>query len=95
MKQLHVPGVSIAVVRDFQVQWTKAYGVTDVVTNAPTTTETRFQAASISKPVTAFAVLRSVDGGKLSLDENVNKYLKTWKVPENEYTRGGVTLRAL
>jgi CubicO group peptidase (beta-lactamase class C family) len=95
MKWFHVPGVSMAVVRDFQVQWAKTYGVADVATNAPVTSETRFQAASISKPVTAFAVLRAVDAGKLSLDENVNKYLKSWKVPENEYTRGGVTLRAL
>jgi CubicO group peptidase (beta-lactamase class C family) len=95
MKRFHVPGLSMAVTRDFQVQWTKTYGVADVVTSAPLTTETRFQAASISKPVTAFAVLRAVDAGKLSLDEHVNKYLKTWKVPDNEYTRSGITLRAL
>jgi CubicO group peptidase (beta-lactamase class C family) len=95
MKSFHVPGVSIAVVRDFKVYWTKTYGAADVVTDAPVTQETRFQAASISKPVTAFAVLRAVDAGKLSLDEDVNKYLKSWKVPVNEYTRGGVTLRAL
>jgi CubicO group peptidase (beta-lactamase class C family) len=95
MKLFHIPGVSIAVVRDFQVVWTKTYGVADVVSNVPVTTETRFQAASISKPVTAFAVLRAVDAGKLSLDENVSEYLKSWKVPENDYTRGGVTLRAL
>ena len=95
MKLFHVPGVSIAVVRDFKVQWTKTYGAADVVTDAPVTQETRFQAASISKPVTAFAVLRAVDSGKLSLDEDVNNYLKSWKVPVNEYTQGGVTLRAL
>ena len=45
MKRFHVPGVSFAVVRDFQVQWTKTYGLADVVTNAPVTPETRFQAA--------------------------------------------------
>ena len=95
MKLFHVPGVSIAVVRDFKVQWTKTYGAADVVTDAPVTQETRFQAASISKPVTAFAVLRAVDSGRLSLDEDVNNYLKSWKVPVNEYTEGGVTLRAL
>ena len=95
MKRFHIPGVSIAVVRDFQVQWTKTYGAADLVTNAPVTRETRFQAASISKPVTAFAVLRTVDAGRLSLDEDVNNYLKSWKVPDNEYTRRGVTLRAL
>jgi CubicO group peptidase (beta-lactamase class C family) len=95
MKRFHVPGVSIAVARDFKVLWTKTYGVADVVTNAPVTRETRFQAASTSKAVTAFAVLRAVDAGKVSLDENINNYLKAWKVPENEYTRGGITLRAL
>ncbi len=95
MKRFHIPGVSVGVVRNFKVQWTKTYGVADVVTNAAVTPETRFQAASISKPVTAFAVLRAVDAGKLSLDENINKYLKNWRVPENEYTQAGVTLRAL
>lgn len=95
MKWFHVPAVSIAVVRDFQVQWTKTYGVADMGTNAPVASETRFQAASISEPVTAFAVSRAVGAGKLSHDENVNKYLKSWRVPENQYTRGGVTLRAL
>jgi CubicO group peptidase (beta-lactamase class C family) len=95
MQQFHVPGVSIAVVQDFQVKWTKTYGVADVLTGAPVTVDTRFQAASISKVVTAFATLRAVDAGRLSLDENVNNFLKTWKVPDNEFTRSGVTLRAL
>ncbi|MBI3405103.1 MAG: beta-lactamase family protein [Acidobacteria bacterium] len=96
MERFHIPGVTIAVVKDFQVQWTKTYGLADVTANAPVNPDTRFQAASISKPVTAFAVMRSVEAGKLSLDEDVNKYLKSWKVPENEFTRGRpVTLRAL
>ena len=63
---------------------------------SPVTANTLFQAASISKPVTAFAVMRLVEAGKLSLDEDVNHYLKSWKVPESEFTRGApVTLRAL
>jgi CubicO group peptidase (beta-lactamase class C family) len=96
MERIHVPGVSIAVARDFQVQWTKTYGVADVSADMPVTAETRFQAASISKPVTAFAVLRAIEAGKLSLDEDVNRYLKSWKVPDNEFTRHhAVTLRAL
>jgi len=96
MERFHIPGVSIAVARDFQVQWAKTYGVADVSAATPVTPETRFQAASISKPVTAFAVLRAVEAGKLSLDEDVNRYLKSWKVPDNEYTRQhAVTLRSL
>ena len=76
--------------------WAKGYGQADVTAKSPVTTETLFQAASISKPVTAFAVMRLVDAGKLSLDEDVNRYLKSWKVPDNEFTHGRpVTLRAL
>src|SRR5436853_4727598 len=49
MKHYRVPGVSIAVIHDFKVEWAKAYGVKDVETNEPITTETRFTAAAISK----------------------------------------------
>ena len=96
MERFGVPGVSIAVIRDSQVYWSKEYGYADVTTKSAVRPDTLFQAASISKPVTAFAVMRLVDAGKLSLDEDVNRYLKSWKVPENEFTRGRpVTLRAL
>ena len=96
MERFGVPGVSISVIKDFQIYWSKGYGQADVTTKSPVRSDTMFQAASISKPVTAFAVMRLVDAGKLSLDEDVNRYLKSWKLPENEFTRGRpVTLRAL
>jgi CubicO group peptidase (beta-lactamase class C family) len=46
-----------------------------------------FQAASISKPVAALAALALVEQGKLSLDDDVNAKLKSWQVPENEFTK--------
>lgn len=96
MERFNVPGASIAVIKDFKVHFTRAYGMADVTAGAPVTAETLFQAASISKPVTAVAVMRAVQAGKLDLDADVNTYLKSWKVPENEHTRGRpVTLRAL
>jgi CubicO group peptidase (beta-lactamase class C family) len=96
MDRFGVPGASIAVIKDYRIHWTKSYGTADQTTKAPVTQETMFQAASISKPVTAFAVMRLVDARKLSLDEDVNKYLKSWKVPDSEFVRGRpVTLRAL
>jgi CubicO group peptidase (beta-lactamase class C family) len=96
MERFGVPGVSISIIKDFQIYWSKGYGQADVTTKSPVRSDTMFQAASISKPVTAFAVMRLVDAGKLSLDEDVNRYLKSWKLPENEFTRGRpVTLRAL
>ena len=96
MERFGVPGLSVAVIKDGRIDIAKAYGLADVTAKSPVTPETAFQAASISKPVTAFAVMRLVEAGKLSLDENVNRYLKSWKVPENEFTRDRpVTLRAL
>ncbi len=91
-----VPGVSVAVINDGKLEWAKGYGVVEVGSTKPVTTETRFQAASISKPVAAMAALALVQQGKLSLDENVNAKLKSWQVPDNEFTKDQkVTLRRL
>jgi CubicO group peptidase (beta-lactamase class C family) len=96
MQKLGVPGASVAVIHDFTIHWSRGYGKADVVTGAPVTTDTLFQAASISKPIAAMAVLRAVQDGKLSLDEDVNRYLRSWKVPASEHTsKQPVTLRGL
>jgi CubicO group peptidase (beta-lactamase class C family) len=96
MELYKIPGLSIAVIDNYQIVWAKAYGVTDAGSKTPVTTETLFQAGSISKPVAATGTLWLVEKGKLSLDEDVNQKLKTWKVPENEFTKTEkVTLRRL
>ena len=87
MKHYHVPGVSIAVIDNFKIAWTKAYGVMDEETNEPVTTQTLFQAGSISKPVAAYGALKLVEEGKINMDEDVNTYLKSWKLPENEFNQ--------
>jgi CubicO group peptidase (beta-lactamase class C family) len=69
------------------VQWAKGYGVADVKTGRPVEVDTLFQAASISKPTFAMAALKYVQDGRFSLDEDVNKLLKSWHVPESEFTR--------
>jgi CubicO group peptidase (beta-lactamase class C family) len=96
MEVFKVPGLSIAVIDNYQIAWANGYGVTDIGTATPVTTKTLFQAGSISKPVAAVGALYLVEKGKLSLDEDVNKKLVTWKVPENEFTKEQkVTLRRL
>lgn len=96
MRHYRVPGVSVAVVSDGKLEWAKGYGVREAGTNSPVTSETLFQAASVSKPVTALAALRLVQEGVLKLDEDVNLRLRSWKVPENEFTKAEkVTLRRL
>jgi len=96
MAHYHVPGVSIAVINHGTVEWAKGYGVLDATGTKTITPDTLFQAASISKPVTAVAALALVQAGRLRLDDNVDLQLKSWKVADNEFTRNEkVTLRRL
>src|SRR5882757_1800089 len=96
MKLYQVPSLSVAVIDDYKIAWARAYGVTEPGGKTPATPKTLFQAGSISKPVAAAGMLALVQQGKLSLDEDVNLKLKSWKVPENEFTREQkVTLRRL
>lgn len=91
-----VPGVSIAVVRNGQVQWAKAYGYANTNDSTEVNINTLFQAGSISKPVAALAVLKLMEENKVDLDIDVNDYLKDWKVEDNEFTKEKkVTLRRL
>ena len=86
MQFYKVPGVSVVFFDHGRIIWTRPYGLADMATKKPVTSETLFQAASISKPVSALAALHLVQAGKLSLDENVNDKLRTWKVPDNQFT---------
>lgn len=96
MQHYKVPAVSIAVINNYEIEWAKAYGVKEVGSDERVTTETLFQAASISKPVAAMAALKLVQDGKLDLDEDVNSKLKSWQVPENDFTGSKkVNLRGL
>lgn len=84
-----VPAVSIALIDHGKVQWARAYGTA-------ITPETLFQAASISKSVSAIGALQLVQQGKLSLDAPANDQLAAWKIPDNDFTRATpVTLRML
>jgi CubicO group peptidase (beta-lactamase class C family) len=96
MAHYRVPGVSIAVVNDNDIEWAKGYGTAEAEADMSVTTETVFQAASTSKLVTAVIALHFVEQEKLGLDVDVNQYLKSWKIPENEFTgESKVTLRYL
>ncbi len=87
MEYYKVPGVSIAVVKDGALHWAKAYGTANTETCTKVETTTLFQAASISKPLAALAVLRLAEEGQIDLEQDVNTYLKGWKLPENKFTR--------
>jgi CubicO group peptidase (beta-lactamase class C family) len=95
MKELHVPGVSVAVIHHGALEWARGYGITRLG-GPPVTPDTLFEAGSISKPVAAMAALRLAQHGQLPLDADVNTLLKSWKLPEDASTRGKpVTVREL
>lgn len=87
MRRFRVPGVSVAVIHDFKIHWAKAYGVADASSGRPVRTDTPFQAASISKPVTALAAMLLVQQGRFGLDDDANRHLKSWRVPDGPLTR--------
>ncbi|HTS07454.1 MAG TPA: serine hydrolase [Candidatus Eisenbacteria bacterium] len=96
MKTFNVPGLSVAIIENYKIVDAKAYGVIEPGSSTPVTTKTLFQAGSISKPVAATGAMYLVQQGKLSLDGDVNQKLKTWKVPENDFTKTEkVTLRRI
>jgi CubicO group peptidase (beta-lactamase class C family) len=86
MKQYNVPGVSIAIIKEFKIAATYTYGVADVESGAKVTPDTMFQAASISKPVAAMVSLKAVQNGLFTLDQDVNTILKSWKMPDSPFT---------
>ena len=95
MKRLHVPAVSIAIVHGGRIEWAKGYGIMREG-GAPVTPDTLFQAASITKSVTATAALHLVEQGRLSLDAPIQTELKSWTLPQNSFTaQHPVTLREL
>jgi len=83
MRELHIPGLSIAVVKEGQIVKASGYGMANVETNSPATPETVYKTASLSKPFIAAAILLLTQEGKIGLEDQVNKYLdgapKTWK----------------
>lgn len=96
MAHYRVPGVSIAVVDGGELAWARGFGIREAGTTDSVTAGTRFQAASISKPVAVTGMLRLVDEGRLDLDTDVNTYLTSWQVPASPFTASEkVTLRRL
>ena len=102
MKYYKVPGFSAALVYQEELAWARGFGLMEAGGEKPVTTETIFQAASISKPVTAMVALHLVEAGLLDLDADANDFLRSWKIPKSKYTQTGpdgvqpkVTLRGL
>ncbi len=94
MKKAKVPGLAAAVVKKDKVLWTGAYGWANRERKLPVTNDTLFQVASVSKPVTACAVMQLVEQGKLSLDTDVNEVLP-FPVRNPKHPKTPITLKHL
>ena len=86
MKQNNVPGVCIAVINNYEIEWVKCFGVKDARTKEPVTLDTLFEVGSTSKSFTAVTALNFVEKGLFELEEDINNKLTSWKIPDNEFT---------
>ncbi|HEY0739816.1 MAG TPA: serine hydrolase domain-containing protein [Chryseosolibacter sp.] len=90
MEALKTPGVSIAVIQDFKLDWAKGYGYANIENKTRVTPSTLFQAASISKSLAGVGVLKLAQDKKVKLHEDINTYLKSWKFPYDENSGGKI-----
>lgn len=83
MEEAMIPGLSIAVIRDGQILWKKGFGVKNIETKEPVTDETVYEAASFSKPVFAYAVLKLLERGELELEKPLIEYVSDEYIEKN------------
>src|SRR6266511_4084040 len=82
--ELHIPGISIAIVKDDKVIYIKGLGVRNVEQNLPVSPKTQFAIGSSSKAFTAMTMMMCVDEGKLALTDSPKKYLPYFKINDPE-----------
>ena len=87
-RMLHhtVPAVSIAIIKNYQIDWSHTYGVESLSAKVKAGCGSYFQAGSIAKPVTMMAVLRMAERGELDLDADIQTYLKSYTLPPGKQT---------
>ncbi|WP_425422809.1 serine hydrolase domain-containing protein [Phaeodactylibacter xiamenensis] len=94
MSEYTIPAISLAVIREGQIEWSETYQNTEVGENQKLDCTSLFQAASLSKPVTFMAAVRMHAAGEIDLDKNIEDYLKSFQLPQGKQTVGNpVTFR--
>lgn len=95
MEDYSVPGLSIVVVKDRHPLWSKPYGYADIADNRNMTGDAIYRVESLSKPVTAWGVMKLAERDLVNLDDPIQQYLRSWTLPESEYNADGMTIRRL
>jgi CubicO group peptidase (beta-lactamase class C family) len=88
MTHYNIKGVSIAVIHNYKIEWAKGYGLADDSLKIPVTTQTLFQAGSISKSLNSVGVLKLAQDKKIDLYTDINTYLQSWKFPYDSLSKG-------
>lgn len=88
MKHFKVQGLSIAVIKDYKVDFAKGYGFADTEKKIRVSDKTLFQAASISKSLNSLAILTLFKDRNLDLYADINTYLKSWRFPYDSISKG-------
>ncbi|RYH06767.1 serine hydrolase [Tropicimonas sp. IMCC6043] len=89
------PGIGVAIVFGGEPIWSGGFGVTNVVTGEPVTADTVFEIASVTKPITAWAMLKLAEEGRIDLDAPIETYLGGWTLPPSEFDHSKVTARTI
>jgi CubicO group peptidase (beta-lactamase class C family) len=87
MQHYQVPGVGIAVINNGRIEWAKGYGVIEAGGTHAITTDTVFQAASVSKPISVTGIMLLAQAGVIDITRNVNDYLTSWHLADNDLTK--------
>lgn len=90
-----IPGVSLAIVDEGKVVWTKAYGYADVKAGKKMSSNDYMRVESISKSVTAWGVMKLEEQGKIDLYTPISHYLSSWELPESPYNEEQITIKQL
>ena len=85
MAKSEVPGMAVCVVKDGQMVYAKGFGVAELGTDRPITPQTAFKAASVTKTLTAVAIMQLVEQGKVDLDAAVTTYLPWFTMADDRY----------
>src|SRR5258708_1876414 len=91
----HLPSLSVGIVKDQQLIWSKAYGMADLKKNVPATPSTIYSICSISKLFTSVAIMQLYEAGKLRLDDSVAVVLPTFNIKQQYKDSGPITIRSL
>jgi D-alanyl-D-alanine carboxypeptidase len=90
-----VPGVTIGIINNGEIAYNLSYGYANIKSRQTITSNTTFQAASISKSLTALGIMQLVQQGKLDLNQPIDHYLTRWHLPKSPFNHAGVTIQRL